>query len=75
MRYAEETEDPVARCYDCKGNDTAVFVHLKMAEQLCPQDFQHKQNVCSMVNTLAKRAKLSYAHGAREFAGRIGLLN
>ncbi|MGH3764813.1 MAG: helix-turn-helix domain-containing protein [Pseudonocardiaceae bacterium] len=65
----------VARCYDCRNNDTAVFVHLKMAEQLCPQDFQHKQNVRSMVSTLVKRAKPSYAPEVREFAGRIGLLN
>lgn len=65
----------VARCYDCRNNDAAVFVHLKMAEQLCPQDFQHKQNVRSMVSTLVKRAKPSYAPEVREFAGRIGLLN
>jgi transcriptional regulator with XRE-family HTH domain len=65
----------VARCYDCKGNDAAVFVHLKMAERLCPQDFQHKQDVRSMVTTLVKRAKPSYAPEVREFAGRIGLLN
>lgn len=65
----------VARCYDCRNNDAAVFVHLKMAEQLCPQDFQHKQHVRSMVSTLVKRAKPSYAPEVREFAGRIGLLN
>ncbi|MCA1677065.1 MAG: helix-turn-helix domain-containing protein, partial [Actinobacteria bacterium] len=29
----------VARAYECKGNDTAVFVHLKMAERICPEDF------------------------------------
>jgi transcriptional regulator with XRE-family HTH domain len=65
----------VARCYDCRNNDTAIFVHLKMAEQLCPQDFQHKRDVRSMVTTLVKRAKPSYASEVREFAGRIGLLN
>jgi transcriptional regulator with XRE-family HTH domain len=65
----------VARCYDCRNNDTAVFVHLKMAEQLCPQDFQHKRDVRNMVSTLIKRAKPSYASEVREFAGRIGLLN
>ncbi len=65
----------VARCYDCRNNDAAVFVHLKMAERLCPQDFQHKRDVRSMVTTLVKRAKPSYASEVREFAGRIGLLN
>jgi hypothetical protein len=46
-----------------------------MAEQLCPQDFQHKPGVRSMVSTLVKRAKPSYAPKVREFAARIGLLN
>ncbi|MGH3906458.1 MAG: helix-turn-helix domain-containing protein [Pseudonocardiaceae bacterium] len=65
----------VARCYDCRNNDAAVFVHLKMAERLCPQDFQHNRDVRSMVSTLVKRAKPSYAGEVREFAGRIGLLD
>ncbi|MGH3776074.1 MAG: helix-turn-helix domain-containing protein [Pseudonocardiaceae bacterium] len=65
----------VARCYDCRNNDAAVFVHLKIAERLCPQDFQHNRDVRSMVNTLVKRAKPSYAGEVREFAGRIHLLD
>ena len=65
----------VARCYDCRNNDAAVFVHLKIAERLCPQDFQHNRGVRSMVSTLVKRAKPSYAGEVREFAGRIGLLD
>ena len=65
----------VACAYECKNNDTAVFVHLKMAEHLCPQDFQHKRHVRSMVSTLVRRAKPSYASEVRQFASRIGLLN
>ena len=65
----------VAQCYDRRNNDTAVFVHLKMAEALCPEDFQHRQEVRSMVSTLVRRAKPSYASEVREFAGRIGLLD
>lgn len=65
----------VAQCYDCRNNDAAVFVHLKMAERLCPEDFQHRQDVRGMVSTLVKRAKPSYSAEVREFAGRIGLLN
>lgn len=65
----------VARAYECKGNDTAVFVHLKMAERLCPEDFLRKRTARNMVATLVKRAKPSYASEVREFAGRIGLLN
>ncbi|MBW0010488.1 MAG: hypothetical protein JO063_10295 [Pseudonocardiales bacterium] len=65
----------VAQCYACRNNDTAVFVHLKMAERLCPQDFRHARGVRSMVTTLMKRAKPSYAAEVREFAARIGLLS
>jgi len=65
----------VARCYECAGNDTAVFVHLKMAKRLCPEDFLYKKTVRSMVTTLVKRAKPSYASEVREFAGRIGMLD
>lgn len=65
----------VAQCYEHKGNDTAVFVHLKMAEALCPEDFRYRQDVRSMVRTLVKRAKPSYASEVRAFAGKIGLLD
>lgn len=65
----------VAQCYGCQNNDAAVFVHLKMAERLCPQDFKHTRGVCGMVSTLVKRAKPSYAPEVREFAGLIGLLD
>jgi hypothetical protein len=65
----------VARAYECKGNDTAVFVHLKMAQRICPEDFLRKKIVRSMVATLLRRAKPSYASEVREFANTIGLLN
>lgn len=65
----------VARCYECRNNDTAVFVHLKMAARICPQDFLYTRNARSMVSTLVKRAKPSYASEVREFAGSIGLLD
>jgi transcriptional regulator with XRE-family HTH domain len=65
----------VAQCYECKGNDAAVFVHLKMAEEICPEDFQHRREMRTMVRTLLKRAKPSYASEVRAFASRIGLLD
>jgi len=65
----------IAKAYEYKGNDTAVFVHLKMDEGFRPQDFQYKRQVRGMVNALVKRAKPSYASEVREFAARIGLLN
>lgn len=65
----------LARGYQCKGNDTAVFVYLLKAERLCPEDFRRSHMARSLVTTLVKRAKPSYAAEVREFAGRIGLLN
>ncbi len=65
----------IARCYDYRNNDAAVFVHLKMAEKLCPEDFRRKKMVREMVATLLRRAKSSYASEVREFASRIGLMN
>ncbi len=65
----------LAHLYQCKGNDTAVFVHLLKAERLCPEDLQRSHMACSLVTTLVKRAKPSYAAEVRELAGRIGLLN
>lgn len=65
----------VTRAYECKGNDTAVFVHLKMAERICPEDFLRKSMVRNMVATLVKRAKPSYASEVREFARHIQLVD
>ena len=65
----------IAQCYQQRKNDTAVFVHLTMAEQICPQDFQYRQDVRGMVATLVKRAKPSYATEVRELAARIGMLD
>lgn len=65
----------LARAYECKGNDTAVFVHLLKAERLCPEDLQRSYIARALVTTLVKRAKPSYAAEVREFAARIGLLN
>ncbi len=65
----------LARAYECKGNDAAVFVHLLKAERLCPEDFQRSHMARGLVTTLVKRAKPSYAPEVRELAGRIGLLD
>jgi transcriptional regulator with XRE-family HTH domain len=64
----------VARNYQCKGNDAAVFVHLLKAERLCPEDFQRSHMARSLVTTLVKRAKPSFASDVRELAARNGLL-
>lgn len=65
----------LARCYDARNNDPAVFLHLKLAERICPEDFRHKRMVRNMVRSLVHRAKPSYAPEVREFAAHIGLLS
>jgi hypothetical protein len=56
------------------GPYRAVLVHLKMAHRECPQDFQYKRTVRSMVSTLVRRARPSYAPEVRQFAASVGLL-
>lgn len=65
----------IAECYQRRKNDAAVFVHLTMAEAICPQDFRYRPDVRGMVATLVKRAKPSYAAEVRELAARIGMLD
>jgi len=65
----------VARCYELRNEDLAVFVHLRMAAKMCPQDFLYTQEARNMVGTLVKRAGPSYASEVRAFADEIGLLN
>lgn len=65
----------VARCYELKCNDTAVLVHLKMAEKVRPQAFIYRREPRQMLTALVRRAKPTYASEVREFAGRIGLLD
>lgn len=65
----------LARLYDQRNNDPAVFLHLQMAEQLCPEDFLYMPLVRDMVRSLVKRARPSYAGEVRAFADRIGLLD
>jgi transcriptional regulator with XRE-family HTH domain len=64
----------VARCYDMRGNDPAVMIHLHMAEKIRPQAFLYRREPRQMVSALLRRAKPTYASEVRGFAGRIGLL-
>ena len=65
----------VARCHERRGNDTAVLVHLQMAHKQCPEDFPYKGTVRTMVHTLVRRARRSYASEIREFARTVALLD
>jgi hypothetical protein len=65
----------VARCHERRGNDTAVLVHLQMAHKQCPEDFKYKRAARTMVNTLIRRARPSYAPEVRAFATTPGLLD
>lgn len=65
----------LARAYEYRGNDAAVLVHLQMAEKFRAQDFRYKSEIRTMVRTLARRAKPSYASEVKALATRIGLLD
>jgi hypothetical protein len=65
----------VARCHEQRGNDTAVLVHLQMAHKQCPEDFRYKHAARTMVHTLVRRARPSYAPEVRAFATTAGLLD
>jgi transcriptional regulator with XRE-family HTH domain len=64
----------IAHCYELKGNDPAILVHLQMAEKVWPQAFAYQQETRGMLLSLIRRAKPSYASEVRAFAERIGLL-
>jgi hypothetical protein len=65
----------VARCHERRGNDTAVLVHLQMAHKQCPEDFRYTHTARTMVHTLIRRARPSYAPEVRAFATAVGLLD
>lgn len=64
----------VARCYDMRGDDPAVLVHLLRAERECPEELRQNVLVRSLMTGLLRRARPSYAPEVRELAGRVGLL-
>jgi transcriptional regulator with XRE-family HTH domain len=65
----------VARCYEQKREDPAVFLHLVSAEASGPEDMRYNQLARDLVHGLLKRARPTYAPQVRALAERISLLS
>jgi transcriptional regulator with XRE-family HTH domain len=64
----------VARCYEQRRDDPAVFLHLMSAESSGPEDLRYNNLARDLVHGLLKRARPTYAPQVRALAGRIDLL-
>lgn len=65
----------VARSYDQRQEDPAVFLHLLNAEATGPEDMRYNVLARDLVRGLVKRARPTYAPQVRALAQRIGLLS
>lgn len=65
----------VARSYDQRHEDPAVFLHLLNAEATGPEDMRYNVLARDLVRGLVKRARPTYAPQVRALAQRIGLLS
>ncbi|RJL33089.1 helix-turn-helix domain-containing protein [Bailinhaonella thermotolerans] len=63
----------VARCYELRREDAAVFLHLLNAESTGPEDLRYNVMARDLVRGLLKRARPTYASQVNGLAGRIGL--
>ncbi|MFD8559655.1 helix-turn-helix domain-containing protein [Streptosporangium canum] len=63
----------VARCYDQRRDDAAVFLHLLNAEASGPEDLKYNVLARDLARGLLKRARPTYAPQVRAMAERIGL--
>lgn len=64
----------VARCYDLRREDAAVYVHLLGLEELAPEDLAHSPQARSLVSDLVKRVRPTYREQVTELAGRLGVI-
>jgi len=64
----------VARCYEQRRDDPAVFLHLMNAESSGPEDLRYNNLARDLVHGLLKRARPTYAPQVRALAERIDLL-
>lgn len=63
----------VARCYDMRREDPAVYVHLLSLEELAPEDLTRSPQGRALVNSLLKRVRPTYRRQVTDLAGRLGL--
>jgi transcriptional regulator with XRE-family HTH domain len=64
----------VARCYDQRRDDPAVFLHLVNAEESGPEDLRYNTLARDLIHGLLKHARPTYAPQVRALAERIDLL-
>ncbi|MFE1956768.1 helix-turn-helix domain-containing protein [Streptomyces sp. NPDC059479] len=64
----------VARCYDLRREDAAVYVHLLGLEELAPEDLVHSPQAHGLVAGLVKRVRPTYKQQVTELAGRLGVI-
>ncbi|MFB7273928.1 helix-turn-helix domain-containing protein [Streptomyces sp. NPDC056244] len=64
----------VARCYDLRREDAAVYVHLLGLEELAPEDLARSPQSRSLVSGLVKRVRPTYKQQVTELAGRLGVV-
>lgn len=64
----------VARCYDLRREDPAVYVHLLGLEELAPEDLARSPQARSLVSSLVKRVRPTYKQQVTELAGRLGVI-
>ncbi|MFC7642644.1 hypothetical protein ACFQX6_18145 [Streptosporangium lutulentum] len=64
----------VARCYDQRRDDAAVFIHLLTAEASGPEDLKYNILARDLIRGLLKRARPTYSPQIQAMAQRVGLL-
>lgn len=64
----------VARCYEQRRDDAAVFLHLLTAEASGPEDLKYNVLARDLIRGLLKRARPTYAPQVQALAQRVGLL-
>ncbi|WP_046502488.1 helix-turn-helix domain-containing protein [Streptomyces odonnellii] len=64
----------VARCYDLRREDAAVYVHLLGLEGLAPEDLAHSPQARGLVAGLRKRVRPTYKQQVTELADRLGVI-
>lgn len=63
----------VARCYDLRGDDAAVLVHLRDLVELAPEDASHSLETRELVRRLLRRARPTYRKQVVSLADRLGI--
>ena len=63
----------VARCYDLRGDDAAVLVHLRNLVELAPEDASYSLETRELVRRLLRRARPTYRKQVVKLADSVGI--